>query len=55
VQGLANKSMGLTGIWSKLGKEMMVGILNGLVCSILIFGYTFYGEDYASMSLLQRI
>jgi magnesium transporter len=51
VQGLANKSMGLTGIWSKLGKEMMVGILNGLVCSILIFGYTFFFQESLNLAV----
>jgi len=51
VQGLANKSMGLTGIWSKLGKEMMVGILNGLVCSILIFGYTFFFQESINLAV----
>lgn len=49
VQGLANKSMGLTGIWNKLFKEMAVGLLNGLICSSLIFIYTFFFE--ASLNL----
>ena len=39
VQGLANKSMGMSGIFSKLGKEFSVGLLNGLVCAILILFY----------------
>lgn len=51
VQGLANKSMGLTGIWSKLGKEMLVGILNGLVCSVLIFGYTFVFQESLNLAI----
>ncbi|MBW6483326.1 MAG: magnesium transporter [Vicingaceae bacterium] len=51
VQGLANKSMGLTGIWSKLGKEMLVGIMNGLVCSILIFGYTFFFQESLNLAV----
>jgi magnesium transporter len=37
VQGLANKSLGLTGIWTKLLKEMLIGLTNGIICSGLIF------------------
>ncbi|MEX2595445.1 MAG: magnesium transporter [Salibacteraceae bacterium] len=40
VQGLANKSMGLSGIMPKLWKEFLVGLLNGLVCAALILTYT---------------
>jgi magnesium transporter len=50
VQGLANKSMGLTGIVSKLSKEFMVGLLNGLVCAILILGYNVLLGDSLDLS-----
>jgi len=48
VQGLANNSLGLkSGIWSKLLKEVSVGLLNGIVCSGLIFIYNyFFAEDF---------
>ena len=50
VQGLANKSMGLSGIWSKLSKEFLVAMLNGAVLSILIFGYNYFFQDSISLA-----
>ncbi len=41
VQGLANNSIDSSKIWSKLGKELAVALLNGLVCSLLLLGYGF--------------
>ncbi|MBR9859874.1 magnesium transporter [bacterium] len=43
VQGLANNTLDSSGIFGKLGKEFMVGLLNGLVCSLLLlaYGYVF--------------
>ena len=51
VQGLANKSMGLSGIMSKLGKEFSVALLNGVVCAILIFIYNFFFSDSMNLSI----
>ena len=34
---MANKSLGLTGVWTKLLKEMLIGLTNGIICSGLIF------------------
>lgn len=51
VQGLANKSMGISGIASKLGKEFSVALLNGLVCSILILGYNLLFNDSTDLSI----
>lgn len=45
VQGLANKSLGFDGIYKRLGKEFLVAILNGLVCSGLILIYTILVKD----------
>ncbi len=50
VQGLANKSMGMSGIFSKLGKEFSVGLLNGLVCAILILFYNILFGDSLALS-----
>jgi magnesium transporter len=50
VQGLANKSMGMSGIFSKLSKEFMVGMLNGLVCAALIFVYNVVFSDSLDLS-----
>jgi magnesium transporter len=50
VQGLANKSLGLTGIIPKLTKEFLVGLLNGLVCASLIFVYNIIFGDSLDLS-----
>lgn len=41
VQGLANNSIDSDGLWSKLGKELFVALLNGMVCSALLMTYGF--------------
>lgn len=41
VQGLANESIKINTILSKLVKELGVALLNGVVCSAIIFGATF--------------
>jgi magnesium transporter len=50
VQGLANNSMGLTGIWSKLKKEFSVALLNGAVCAVLIFTYNYFFNDSLALA-----
>ena len=40
VQGLANESIKINTIFSKLTKELGVALLNGLICSSIIFGAT---------------
>ena len=39
VQGLANNTIDSSSVISKLGKELMVALINGLVCSALLMGY----------------
>lgn len=39
VQGLANNTIDSSSVFSKLGKELMVALINGLVCSALLMGY----------------
>lgn len=39
VQGLANNTMGTKNIMPKLGKEFMVALINGIICSLVILGY----------------
>ncbi|MBO6515183.1 MAG: magnesium transporter [Bacteroidia bacterium] len=39
VQGLANNTIKSDGLWGKLGKELMVALINGLVCSALLMAY----------------
>jgi magnesium transporter len=51
VQGLANNSMTADGIGSKLGKEFLVGLLNGIVCSLIIFAYIFFFENDLTLGI----
>ncbi len=52
VQGLANNSLGLkSGIWQQIFKEMGVGLINGGVCSGLIFLYNFFFNDDYSLAI----
>lgn len=46
VQSLARGNDPFDSIFSKVGKEALVGLLNGLLCSILIFGIAFVINDY---------
>ena len=47
VQSIANNSIKSDDTFSRLFKEFRVGILNGLICSIIIFGLTFvFGYEY---------
>ena len=61
VQGLANESIKINTILSKLVKELGVALLNGIICSAIIFGATFalnYPIDLSltvSLSLLSVI
>ena len=38
VQGLANESLKMENIFQKLLKELFVGLLNGIICSVIILG-----------------
>jgi len=47
VQGLANKSLKLDNLVGKLMRELAVGLINGLICAILLYGYTYImGFDF---------
>jgi len=46
VQALANNSMLNDRIAPKLLKELGVGLINGIICSLLIMGYAFLIEDW---------
>lgn len=50
VQGLANNSLGFDGLAKRLGKEFLVAILNGIVCSILILVYTLFVKDSINLA-----
>ena len=61
VQGLANDSLKMENMFQKLLKELGVGLLNGIICSIIILGAAFglgYGMELSltvSISLLAVI
>jgi len=55
VQSIANKSIKYISILSRLGKELMVALLNGLVCSVLILGYNLIFSDSIILSLTVAI
>jgi magnesium transporter len=46
VQALANNSLLGDNIGPKLLKELTVGLVNGLICSLLILAYAFLTEDW---------
>jgi magnesium transporter len=58
VQGLANDSLKMENLFQKLIKELGVGLLNGVICSVIILGAAFglgYGMELSltvSISLL---
>lgn len=41
VQGLANNTLGLDGMFSKLMKELGVGLLNGIACTLCLLVFSF--------------
>ncbi len=55
VQGLANESIKLNTIFSKLTKELGVALLNGLICSLIIFGSTIVLQYSIQLSITVSI
>lgn len=53
VQGLANNTLGFDSVGKRLGKEFLVAMLNGIVCSVLILIYTILYKD--SMDLAATV
>lgn len=51
VQGLANNSLGFDSLFARLGKEFLVAILNGLVCSSIILLYTLFYKDSYNLAI----
>ncbi len=42
VQGIASNSLGLESTYRKLGKELLVALLNGLILSGILFSYNYF-------------
>ena len=55
VQGLANESIKPNTIFSKLTKELRVALLNGFICSIIIFGSTIVLQYSIQLSITVSI
>jgi magnesium transporter len=55
VQGLANNSVMSSNIWPKIFKELSVGLLNGFICSGLIFLYNLLVADSFGLTLTVSI
>ncbi|MBS4014213.1 MAG: magnesium transporter [Bacteroidetes bacterium] len=51
VKGLANNTLTAGGIMPKLGKELSVGLFNGLVCSSLLLGYSLLFSNSFPLSM----
>jgi len=45
VQGLANNSLGFNSLITRLSKEFLVSVINGLVCSLIILIYAILYKD----------
>ncbi|MDB4533676.1 magnesium transporter [Vicingaceae bacterium] len=52
VQGLANNSLGLDSLWKKLFKELLVGLINGVVLAGLIFAYNYFFTDDITLGVI---
>lgn len=55
VQGLANKTLGRSSTGSKLIKEFMVAIVNGMVLSIILFGFSILYTESKELTLTVSI
>ena len=51
VQSIANNSLGIDSVANRLGKELLVALLNGLVCSLIILGYNLPFSDSLVLSI----
>jgi magnesium transporter len=55
VQGLANNTINEGGMWAKVSKELLVSLVNGLICSAIILTYTLFTGYQADLSLTVAI
>jgi len=51
VQGLASKTISVDGTLKRLGKEFLVGIFNGAICAVLMFGAVMLINQDAALGL----
>lgn len=55
VQGLANDNIVIQGMVPRLLKELFVGLINGLICASVVFGYNILTSDSFNLSLTVSI
>ncbi len=55
VKGLANNTLGTRDIFPKIIKELMVSLINGLVCAAIILAYNLFMSDSLELSLTVSI
>ena len=55
VQGLASDNIVIQGMAPRLLKELFVGLINGLICSLVILGYNILTSDSFNLSLTVSI
>jgi len=51
VQGLANNTLGMENLFTKLLKEFGVALINGFICSAIILGYNLFFGDSLALSV----
>jgi len=51
VQGLANNTLGMENLATKLLKEFGVALINGVICSLIILGYNLFFGDSMALSI----
>jgi magnesium transporter len=51
VQGLANNTLGMENMSTKLLKECGVALINGIICSVIILGYNLIFGDSMALSI----
>jgi len=51
VQGLANNTLGMENLATKLLKEFGVALINGIICSLIILGYNLFFGDSMALSI----
>lgn len=55
VQSIANNTLGLESTFSKLFKELLVGLLNGAILALLLFGYNYLFSNSLALTFTVSI
>jgi magnesium transporter len=50
VQGLANKTLDYNGIFGRLGKELLVALVNATICAVVLLAYVLVFNSEAALS-----